>query len=569
MKMSGFDMGGLFAPPPPLMGVQLQGGVSAPPTPLWPPHPSTAPHTPLLPPLQSFPQNLATFHNLSALGALHGSNLHGSTPPTPFAAATPLPALDLTPKPPDSIKGFGSLTWLSSKAGLITCKDKMSQVISFQIKDFCDQQLTDLTSVLRVGFTLLFQAALSESNEYIATLVSPLYGQEAETVFQNQGEVNLEKLSPSPPNSKDAYSCAEEARAIPALLGIFQRHSLPQIQLSSMHSHISSCGDEELFRYVGSSSLKRRQFIERRTHLFKLNADDTISLQPPWIYSCVCRLASRLLRRGGATAIQSLYEYYCSQEMPTEIRESIGEGKPEFLGLIQAHPWIFALFPNRTYVSVRRNLPQFDYGVFIKQTFPDSDLFRPPSSHSHYTHQNNPARVIRSLSHQPISTGGRTPSVNASRPHSLWESQAQIVPTPLSSSAAEQWSPLFNQNIAWRPSPAPSTASLLTQTPNMTKVLISASTQTGSSWPGTLGEGECSCRCTCGRGPIPPSVFTGNHFTTHRNSGGGSTSPPSLESGSPGSRGPSSPVPPSNNMRYYDPFGSNVFDINPLTNLTL
>ncbi|CAJ0572052.1 unnamed protein product, partial [Mesorhabditis spiculigera] len=572
MKMSGFDLGGLFAPPPPqpLMGVQ---GVSAPPTPLWPPLGQGAGHPqPLLnqlqaygaqggiPPLMELMGNGAggAFHQLSQLGPLHGGP---APPPTPFSNSAPLPTLDLAPKPPDSIKGFGQLTWLSSKAGLITCKDKM--VISFQIKDFCDQQLTDLTSVLRVGFTLSFQAALSESSEYIATLVSPLYGPEAETVFANSHEVNLEKLSPNPQNSKDAYSCAEEARAIPALLGIFQRHSLPQIQLSSMHSHISSCGDEELFRYVGSSSLKRRQFVERRTHLFKLNSDDTIALQAPWIYSCVFRLASRLLRRGGATAIQSLYEFYCSPEMPTEVRETIGEGRGEFLGLIQAHPWIFALFPNRTYVSVRRNLPQFDYGIFIKQTFPENDLFRPPSALNHYGHQQNPGRVMRSLSHQPVSSG-RAP-VAPSRPHALWESQNPIGTPTLNSAPQDQWS-MFNQGNAWRPTPTGSTQTLLGQTPTTQRVLVSASTQTQLG----LGQAKCMCHCTCGASQSAigqPQPF----FQTFRANGyahpGGSASPPSVESGSPESRGPSSPVPPSN-MRYYDPFGPG-FDIAAMSNLSL
>lgn len=41
------------------------------------------------------------------------------------------------PQKADTIQGFGVLTWLSAKAGLITCKDKM--IISFQLKDFCDQ----------------------------------------------------------------------------------------------------------------------------------------------------------------------------------------------------------------------------------------------------------------------------------------------------------------------------------------------------------------------------------------------------------------------------------------------
>jgi len=37
------------------------------------------------------------------------------------------------------IQGTGTLTWLSAKAGLITCHNNTKMVISFQIKDFCDQ----------------------------------------------------------------------------------------------------------------------------------------------------------------------------------------------------------------------------------------------------------------------------------------------------------------------------------------------------------------------------------------------------------------------------------------------
>ncbi|VDO35200.1 unnamed protein product [Haemonchus placei] len=338
-----------------------------------------------------------------------------------------------TPKA-ESIQGYGQLTWLSGKAGLITCKNKM--VISFQIKDFCDQMLTDLTSVLRVGFTLSFQASLNETNEYTATLVHPLYGPEAEQVFLNAPEVDLEKACPTPPNSKDAYSPVIEARAIPALLGIFQRHALTQIHL---HSQMSNCADEELFRYVGTSSLKRRQFVERRTHLFRLTPEDNIALQvntylcPITVYLCVLRLASYLLRRGGATAIQCLYDYFIGPEMAPEIREQIGE---KFLNLVVGHPWIFALFPNRTYVSVRRNLPHYDYPVICLlqlkylsfQHFPDLDVLRPSSARGY-----GPRPIARSMSaHQPLvqalsnnrsaAVGG--PLVQAgNRPVSLWESR--------------------------------------------------------------------------------------------------------------------------------------------------
>uniref|UniRef100_A0A8R1ETF3 Uncharacterized protein n=1 Tax=Caenorhabditis japonica TaxID=281687 RepID=A0A8R1ETF3_CAEJA len=95
------------------------------------------------------------------------------------------------PQKADTIQGFGVLTWLSAKAGLITCRDNM--IISFQLKDFCDQMLNDLTSVLRVGFTLSFFASLNETNEYTATIVQPVYGPDAELLFANTQEVDLRR----------------------------------------------------------------------------------------------------------------------------------------------------------------------------------------------------------------------------------------------------------------------------------------------------------------------------------------------------------------------------------------
>ena len=90
--------------------------------------------------------------------------------------------MDLVPiQKAETINGYGQLTWLSAKAGLIKCKSGL--VISFQLKDFCDQMLTDLTSVLRQGFTLSYQASLNESHEYTATTVAPLYGAVSISLF--------------------------------------------------------------------------------------------------------------------------------------------------------------------------------------------------------------------------------------------------------------------------------------------------------------------------------------------------------------------------------------------------
>lgn len=74
------------------------------------------------------------------------------------------------------VRGNGQLSWLSSKAGIIQCGSMNSgATVSFQLKDFCDQGVTDFTSVLRPGFRLAFQAVVNDNNsELIASYVAPL-----------------------------------------------------------------------------------------------------------------------------------------------------------------------------------------------------------------------------------------------------------------------------------------------------------------------------------------------------------------------------------------------------------
>ena len=54
----------------------------------------------------------------------------------------------------------------------------------------------------------------------------------------------------------------------------------------------------------------------------------------------------------------------------------------EFLQLVAAHPWIFAIFPSRIYVSVRRNLPNFEYPTFVKKVSSPSTATLAPFSSS-------------------------------------------------------------------------------------------------------------------------------------------------------------------------------------------
>lgn len=561
--------------------------------------------------LQQFPQmggpdNFG--HNVPFMPPLGMNNLYQSphnmqmVPPPPLMPPSqPPPPLLQDPQRADSIQGFGKLTWLSAKAGLITCKDNM--VISFQLKDFCDQMLNDLTSVLRVGFTLSFHAALNETSEYTATIVQPIYGQDAELLFANAQEVDLEAANPTPPNSKDAYSPALEQKAIPVLLAIFQRHGLQQIQLSrsfSLHSQMSNCGDDELFRYVGTSSLKRRQFVERRTHLFRLQNDDSIILQYPAVYQAVYLLSSFLLRHGGATSIQSLFDFYISPEIPQEVREHNGDGRQDFLNLLTGHNWVFALFPNRTYVSVRRNLPSYDYAGFIKQHFPELD-----SGRRQLAYGQPPRGIQRTMSAQmggAFASGRPQPqsllmqhqhamTPAAARPGSLWDSQSSL---SQSGNSGENWSPLFSPNT-WSNNPNNARLSslgmnetLLSGT-NYNSILAMPPSAKNERSIGVqadelyqiinpIGRSGCTCQCQCGRGGA--AVIGGNTRGSSSRASGGSATPPSVDGAAsqvdrqspsntagsigdrtltgsaPGDADPASQSTENGAPRYYDPFGT-------------
>ncbi|CAI2347167.1 unnamed protein product [Caenorhabditis sp. 36 PRJEB53466] len=301
------------------------------------------------------------------IGALMPSVDVSQPPPTimPLMVAT---------SEPDIVKSIGQISWLSSKAALIADVNG-GRRYPFQLKDFCDTAVQDLVYYIRVGFTFSFTACKHDDG-YACRVVQPLTVMEAEEYFRGRGEIDLNGILPSPANSKDLYFCQLEEDAIPQLLNVFKRNgrSILQLnQLATLHSnqHSGTIPDEDVYRYIGSSSLKRRDFIERRTHLFHLYNDDSIELQHPALYTAVTMLCSYLLRRGGLTSIQALYEFYTSDEMPLEIREYNGESRNDFLNLITEHSWAFSVFPSKVYVAARRNMPKFDYYAFIKNCFPE------------------------------------------------------------------------------------------------------------------------------------------------------------------------------------------------------
>lgn len=102
--------------------------------------------------------------------------------------------------------------------------------------------------------------------------------------------------------------------------------------------------------------------------------DDTICLVPAAVYTTVSALIRELLQRGGAMQLQELFNQYQSwPDLPLEAREIVGETKQDFMIFLQAHPFIFAIFPSKVFVSLHRRLPDFDYGTFLEECFGDQE----------------------------------------------------------------------------------------------------------------------------------------------------------------------------------------------------
>ena len=169
-------------------------------------------------------------------------------------------------------------------------------------------------------------------------------------------------------NTRDPYSVEMETQSIVYMLNLFVASRSNVIPLSSLHSRISNSQNDELYRYIGSSSLKRRQFIERRSYIFGITGNDGVYLQPSEIYSTVCMLAGFLLRRGGAAPSDLLFHYFHNTPTISRLmKESIGNYRGRFVDFLVKHPFVFAPFPAKFFVSVRRNIPYFDYHAFIKK----------------------------------------------------------------------------------------------------------------------------------------------------------------------------------------------------------
>lgn len=279
--------------------------------------------------------------------------------------------------------------------------------------------------------------------------------------------------------------------------------------------------------------------------------------QYPAVYQAVYLLSSFLLRRGGATSIQSLFDYYMSSDLIQEIRDHNGDGRQDFLNLLTAHNWVFALFPNRTYVSVRRNLPNYDYCGFIKQHFPELDISRRQIPYG------QPRGIQRTMSVQmggSFASSGRPQSLLMQQPHqitgtnrppSLWDSQSSL---PQSGNSGDQWSPLFSPNT-WSNTPSTNRQSNIgsltglgsmnetllaganlntllayaQNSKNVASVAVQADELLDRIPTSNIGRSGCTCQCTCGRGG---AAVIGVARGSSSRASGGSTSPPSVEGNS-------------------------------------
>lgn len=81
-------------------------------------------------------------------------------------------------------------------------------------------------------------------------------------------------------------------------------------------------------------------------------------------------LSGYLLRSGGVTSVQNVLTFYQSPIFPAYLRNYFGSDFNSLVRILEGHKWIFAVFPDKDYVSTLRNLPPFNYfGYFDNQFF--------------------------------------------------------------------------------------------------------------------------------------------------------------------------------------------------------
>lgn len=67
-----------------------------------------------------------------------------------------------------------------------------------------------------------------------------------------------------------------------------------------------------MYGYIGSSSLKRRHFLDKRSYVMGVTEGEIVYLQHPDTYTTVCLLTKYLLTHGGVTPLEKLYNFFCT-----------------------------------------------------------------------------------------------------------------------------------------------------------------------------------------------------------------------------------------------------------------
>ncbi|EGT49451.1 hypothetical protein CAEBREN_12048 [Caenorhabditis brenneri] len=268
------------------------------------------------------------------------------------------------------IEGHGILTQLTQRTGVITTND--GKKISFQANVFCDSAVTDLRSVLFVGFTLQFTATpcKKDPNTYTASEVLPVHGEEVSKVFWNSSEVDMHTEETWP-----HYDETLEGNGYHTLLRAFLYYRSRNVQFRHINHYLThNCKDEMMRQYIGRLPKQQRNFMQSRCHMFYYDqVDDSFNLQHPDNYDNVIKLSTYLLSHGGCASVWDLYTYYLSLYYPG-IKDNKDDNSAHFQELkyiLACNTFAFNCFPSGEYVSARHNLPHFDYMSYIEAIHPE------------------------------------------------------------------------------------------------------------------------------------------------------------------------------------------------------
>ncbi|CAL2034106.1 unnamed protein product [Caenorhabditis brenneri] len=168
---------------------------------------------------------------------------------------------------------------------MITRNGKM---VSFQEKKFCQESVADLRAVLRVGLMLNFRATLSvpTSKQYVATSVRPSVGPQADAIFKDAHEIDLDPSLAESTHQSSRYSKILEYDTYSIVLMSFAHSRRDTVQWSSIITELYQFENQVVLEYVGGSIQKRTIFLEKWTYLLKFG-HGRMTLQHPVIHSSV------------------------------------------------------------------------------------------------------------------------------------------------------------------------------------------------------------------------------------------------------------------------------------------